>query len=186
MGNIYGKTSYFDTTVVESAIKNCGITKQKLSVMVLGKDASYLSTALNTGKINTEVLKKLCAFLSLEFDTIVVVMEDKQTPQKEQKQPEVTVQNIPQLDTLILGLNQLYEMQKLQNEGINNLLEQIKITNTKINRLENALGQIVNHSIAIKDTLTNQYNSVRDIKSSTATINGRVRDILNQELKEKK
>ena len=93
------------------------------------------------------------------------------------------MQNIPQLDTLILGLNQLYEMQKLQNEGVNNLLEQIKITNTKINRLENALGQIVNHSIAIKDPLTNQHNSIRDIKSSTATINGRVRDILNQELK---
>lgn len=186
MGNIYGKTSYFDTTVVENAIKNCGITKQKLSTMVLGKDASYLSNAVNTGKINTELLKKLCEFLSLEFDKTVVVMEDKQTPQKEQKQPEVTVQNIPQLDTLILGLNQLYEIQKLQNEGINNLLEQIKITNTKINRLENALGQIVNHSIAIKDTLTNQYNNIRDIKSSTATINGRVRDILNQELKEKK
>ena len=85
MGNIYGKTSYFDTTVVENAIKICGITKQKLSTMVLDKDASYLSNALSNGKINTESLKKLCEFLSLEFDKTVVVMEDKYTPQKEQK-----------------------------------------------------------------------------------------------------
>lgn len=176
--SIYGKTTYFDTTAIKKVITDCGIPYNKISTMVLNKDASYLSNAISAGKMNTDCLKSLCAFLSLEYDDIVVVIEPEKP--KKQEVTEVPTTNIPQLDVLIVGLNQLYETQKLEAECLKNILEQTKITNTKINRLENALGQIVNHAIAIKDQQTNIHNNIRDIKSSTATISGRTKDIYNK------
>lgn len=183
MARIYGKSTYFDTTAVNEAIKKCNVPKGKLSKMVLGAADSYLSNALVEGKMNEELLKKLCAFLSLDFEKVVVVIEDvpKKVPEQKEVAPTPSA-NSQQLDILIVGLNQIYDMMKLQNECLTNILEQMKIANTRIKRMESTESEVIKNVILTKNVITDAHNSIRDIKSSTATINGRVRDLLNKEL----
>ena len=177
MATITTKTVYFDTTAITEALKKTGLTKGKISTMLLGRDQSYLSNATINGKINADDLKKLCDFLSLDYDkTVVVIEESKDAPKKESAIVDAK-NNSQQLDLLIVGINKMYETQKAQNELIGNLLVELKATNTKINRLENALGQIVSNAIEVKQNTQNELTAVKEIKSSCATISGRLRDM---------
>lgn len=177
MGAVYSdKVTYFNAEALEKAIKKIGIGKNKLSTMVMGRDASYLSNAITNGRANKEDLKKLCDFLSLDYDSVVI---DKPQPETVDK-PKSTPKDIVNLDALILGVNQLYQIEKTNSETMKEILEQLRVTNTKINRLENALGQTVSNVIEIKNTTNNNNTAIKEIKSSCNTMQGRLRDMINK------
>ena len=170
---ISDKVTRFNAEVVSEAINKCGIPKNKLSSMVLGRDQSYISNALAQQKCNKEDLKKLCEFISIDYESVVI--EDTPQPKEESKP---TVGNNTNVDMLIVGLNKLCEIEAENGEKLDAILEQIKVTNTKTNRLENALGTAVSNIIEIKNT-TNDNNSIlKDLKSQGAVISGRLRDMV--------
>ena len=144
----------------------------KISTFILGADQTYYSKSINSGTININQLDKLCAYYDLDKNDYIVTTEEPKP---------VTIDstsNNGQLDTIIVGLNVLYEAQKQNNELMSQMLEQLKIVNTRVNRLENAIGQIVSNSIQIKELGEEAYKETKEVKSSVAIINGRVRDIL--------
>ena len=167
-----------NTEKLFKAVKDSSISASKIATMVLNRDDSYLTTVKTRGTMIEEDLNKLCMFLSLRVEDVVV-----NEPEKKEEPKTVAPQSnhsVAQLETLIVGLNTMYEAQKLQNECLNNILEQMKVTNTKINRLENALGQIVTNSIQIKENTGDSRDLLRDIKSTGAIISGRLRDLIGK------
>lgn len=169
-----------DVEKLWKSIKACGISAGNLATMVLNRDKSYLTTVKTRGTMIEQDLIKLCAFLSIKVEDITIKPPVKEESEPILKNEKTTLNTAPQLELLILGLNQIYEAQKLQNEAINNMLIEIKATSTKINRLENALGQIVTNSIQIKENTGDSRDLLRDIKSTGAIISGRLRDLIGK------
>ena len=173
-GYVSDKVTRFDSKAVETAIKKCGIPKGKLSTMVLGRDASYLSNATIQGKCNKEDLKKLCEFISLDYNAIVIVDEPKPQPAEKRQ----SVGNDANIDLLIVGLKNLCEIEQANGAKLDAILTEIRGTNTKLNRIENAVGQAVSNVIEVKNT-TNANNTIlKDLKSTGAVISGRLRDMV--------
>lgn len=164
--------------VLWSAIKGSGITAGNLATMVLNRDKSYLTTVKTRGTMVKEDLEKLCTFLSVNIDDVLI--KEEKPVVKEPVKPASNQSANAQLDMLIVGLNKMYEAQRLQNETLNNLLIEVKAGNAKTNRLENALGQIIPNLIQIKTTVDNSRDLIRDIKSTGATISGRLRDLIGK------
>ena len=169
-GYVTEKVTRFDAEAVKQAIAKSGIPSTKLSSMVLSRDASYLSNAITNAKCNKEDLKKLCEFINLDYNAIVITDEPKEATQ--------TVGNNSNLDLLIVGLNKLVEIEKANSSKYDAILEQIRVTNTKLERIEKTINQISGNVVEVK-TVTNANNNVlKDVKSQGAVTNGRLRDML--------
>lgn len=153
-----------------TAIKKSGITMTKLSVMVLGRGNTYISEALRDKRCNKEDLMKLCSFLDLNYDDVVITEIPKIEVEK-------TPSEVINLDALILGVNQLYQIEKANNELMTQMLEQMKVTNAKLARMENITGQTHANVIQIKDSIKESISVQREEKSSVATMSGRLKDI---------
>ena len=161
---------------LRSAIDKMGLTMNKVSTMILGLDQSYVSKACKQGSMNDIYLRKLCEFFSLDYDSIII----KPEPPKLGLEP-VMPQNptTAPLETLIVGLNTVYEQHKETNEILKELLVEIKALNVKQNRLENALGQIVSNSIAMKEHIVEMKEQHNYLKSQANITNGRLKDLVN-------
>lgn len=162
----------FNSEIVQKAIKDSGVTMSKLSKLVINRDQTYVSKALIDGKCNKDDLKKLCEFLDVKYDD--VIMLDESTTVKP------VIGNNANLDLLVAGLNRLCEIEKANGEKLDNILTEIKSTNTKTNRLENALGQVVGNVIEIKNTENANNGLLKDLKSTGAVISGRLRDMVGK------
>lgn len=166
-------TVIFDNDKLSAAIKKSGITMNKLSKLVLNRGDTYVSEALKYGRCNSEDLKKLCDFLDLNYDDMIVKVPEN--PVKEEVLPKPS--EVVNLDALILGVNQLYQIEKQNGELLGQLVEQVRATNVKLSRFENLIGQMHVSTLAIKETAKDVENVMRENKSSVAGIAGRVRDL---------
>ncbi len=169
----------FDAEALNNAITKSGISRKNIATMVLKRDQSYISNACKKGTINPSDLRKLCEFLSLDYNMVVIMEKPKAevVPTKEKAQAA----DNKLLETLIISLNSLLETEKQNQKLLGEILQEVKVNNTKTNRLENAMGQMVSSTLVVKEAVTGDLmNYVRDTKSSTATISGRVKDLLNE------
>lgn len=142
------KSTYFKTEALKKAIDDSHIPMIKISTMILGMEQTYVSKSLRDGKISKDKLKKLCDFFGLTYEDMIITPIPKKEPEvKEIKAPS----DVVNLDALILGINQLYQIEKSNNELLSQLLEQMKVSNAKVNRLENVIGQIHTNVIQIKE-----------------------------------
>jgi len=159
-------------------IKKSGITQDKLSVMVLGKNAAFISQSISRGTFDAEQLQKLCSFLGIDYEECIL----KEVPKKEEsvKKDEKLADATPHLETLIVGMNTMYEMQKEYNTTLKDLLVEIKALNAKQNRIENALGQLVQNSIITKENTNKICDSANSIRSQLNLANGRLKDLVDE------
>lgn len=171
-GGLKKDTVLIDSDKLLDAIKKSGITMTKLSTMVLGRGSTYISESLRDSRCSLADLKKLCDFLDLNCGEII---KSPETPAvaDEQKAPAPTIN----LDALILGINNLYQIEKDNAELMKQLVEQVRATNVKLGRFENLLGQMHASTLGIKENTKDIESLCRDTKSSVAGIAGRVRDI---------
>ena len=176
MGASDGKFVVPNADVIWSAIKKSGIPQDRLSVMVLGKNSAYISQALSRGSFERENLKKLCEFLGINYDDAVVKVAPKEDVAVASNNTEVT---IPHLETLIVGMNTMYEMQKEYSATMKDLLVEIRALNTKQNRIENALGQLVQNSIITKENTNKICDSTNAVRSQLNLANGRLKDLVD-------
>lgn len=151
------------------AIDNCKIPAIKLSTSVMGKGSTYISEMLRSGTSNPDALKKLCDFLSLDYTKAVDIPS---------KAVEVDSSNI-NLDAVILGITQLYKIEQANNELMTEILQELKVANQKSARLEGIVQTAVSSLASMKINSDELKPVVREIKSSTATINGRVKDLIS-------
>lgn len=169
----------FNVKMCKEAMDKINIAQGVVSKMVLGRDPSFISNSCARGTMNKDDLKKLCEFLSIEYNTII-----KPEPKKEEPKSEHLATSIAHgqaVDTLIIGLNSLYELEKQNNKLMQDILKELQVNNTKTNRLENALGQIVSNTLVIRDTMNNSIvNYLRDTKSGVAVISGRTKELLGK------
>ena len=171
-GVLTDKVVKFNSEIMQRAIKDSGITMNKLSRLVINRDPTYVSKAMNEGKCNKDDLKKLCEFLDVKYDEVIMLDESTAT--------KPVVGNDANIDLLIAGLNRLCEIEKANGEKLDAVLTEIKATNTKTNRLENALGQVVGNVIEIKNTENANNGLLKDLKSTGAVISGRLRDMVGK------
>lgn len=162
----------FNSEIMQKAVKDSGVTMSKLSKLVINRDQTYVSKALTDGKCNKDDLKKLCEFLDVKYDDVIMLDEATTT--------KPVIGNNANLDLLIAGLNRLCEIEKANGEKLDNILTEIKSTNAKTNRLENALGQVVGNVIEIKNTENANNGLLKDLKSTGAVISGRLRDMVGK------
>lgn len=176
-------------------IKRAGITQDKLSTMVLGKNASYISQSISRGSFDAENLRKLCEFLSISYDECVV-SEIKRAEKVELSTGE-NADIVPYIQTLVAGLNTMYESQKEYAETmkqyvervgvlIKGLSDEVKTINAKQNRLENALGQIVQNSLITKENTAKVSDSVSAVRSQLNIANNKLKELVDLEKKNEK
>lgn len=170
-----GQYVNINSQMLSDAIKKSGLDQTRLSTMLLGKNNAYISQSIVRGTFDKDELQKLCTFLGIEYKLVVVTAE--MLKQKEIVNPKDNVPIVPQLETLICGTNLMYENQGKMIELMEQMLIEIKALNAKQNRLENALGQIVQNSIMVKDNTAKLHDDNSSIKSTLNLINGRVKDI---------
>ena len=105
MGDIKDYMVKVDADKLNSAIMKSGITKGKLSRMILNRDQSYLSNVSTKAvpTMNEADLKKLCEFLDLNMNDLII----EETPKVVKTM--ATPKDVVNLDALILGINQLYQ-----------------------------------------------------------------------------
>ena len=169
-----------DQDKLNVAISKCNIAKDKLSTMVLNKNNSYIAQSIIRGTFDIEALKKLCSFLNVEYESVI---KKSETPLVV---PEVKSDDVSaKMETLIVGLNTLYEEQKSIHEDnqklaeiMTQMLQELKVLNAKQNRLENALGQIVSNVLIVKDNSNKVLDRETEIKSQINLVSGRVKDII--------
>lgn len=162
----------FNSDAIQKAIKDSSIPMNKLSKLVINRDPTYVSKAVADGKCNKEDLKKLCEFLDVKYDEVIMLDEETTVKPK--------VGNDTNVDMLIVGLNKLCEIEAKNAEKLDLILTELKATNTKSNRIENALGQIVGNVIEIKNTENANNGLLKDLKSTGAVLSGRLRDLLGK------
>lgn len=160
----------FDVNKVRKAVEICGTPGVKLSQFVLGKSPEFISKCLSTGRMEIEALKKLCEFLSLKYDDVLIEMPEIKSTQKDDNLKT-------SLDLLLVAMTELTEHVKKQNEMLEEIVTQSKANNVKSNRFENALGQTVSNTIAIKDTLADIVKQGNERNSALNMTTGRLKDI---------
>lgn len=170
-----GQYVSINAQMLSEAIKKSGVDQTKLSTMLLGKNNAYISQSITRGTFDKSELQKLCMFLNIDYDLVVVV--PKMLKQETTVNPKEDSLAIPQLETLICGTNFMYENQKKMLELMEQMLVEIKALSVKQNRLENALGQIVQNSLIIKDTTDKLHDDNSNIRSTLNLISGRAKDI---------
>lgn len=162
-----------DGKKVRDAIAKTGLSLDRISTVVLNRDQSYISKATNRNAIGIAELKKLCEFLALDYDSLVIQKEEPVTA----NQTKETNLSQASLETIIVGTNLMYENQKKMIEVMEQMLIEIKALNAKQNRLENALGQIVQNTVVLKENTTKSIEKANDLKSTVNIISGRVKDL---------
>jgi len=167
--------------IIES-IKKSGISQDKLSTMVLGKNSAYISQSISRGSFDAENLKRLCEFLGVEYETCIV----SDVPKKAETVELSTGENadvVPYIQTMVAGLNTMYNMQKEYIESmksaIKELTEEIKSLNAKQNRLENALGQIVQSSLITKENTGKAVDTMSAVRSQMNMANSKLKELVD-------
>lgn len=169
------RVTYFKVEPVKKAIEDSKIPMVKISTMILGMEQTYVSKSLRDGKINKDKFKVLCDFFGLEYDNLIITPIPKVVTEEKKELP--TPSQVINLDALILGINNLYQIEKDNAELMKQLVEQVRATNVKLGRFENLLGQMHASTLGIKENTKDIESLCRDTKSSIAGIAGRVRDI---------
>lgn len=159
----------FDSDKVRKMIKEKDISQQTIAELVLNVTSSAFYNYLTRGEMEKEKLIKLCKLIGTSIDNVMI---DAPKPEKIE-----TTENGKTLETILLGLNQVFQMQKEYNETMKNLLIEIKALNTKQNRLENALGQIVVNTLGSRDNSEKMLGKMTDTNSTLNIISGRVKDM---------
>ena len=169
--------TYFDGAKVRSALEKMNVSLEKVSTLVLGKEGSYISKTTNKGRIQIEDLKKLCEFCSIRYEDVIVAPPDPTvtTQVVENKSDSLTV---APLETVIVGLNTMYENQNKMCAVLDQLLVELKALNVKQNRLENALGQAVTNMLIVKENTNKIVDAQNHLKSQSNIISGRARDLV--------
>lgn len=171
-----GKFVDIDVEVLNKAIDKSGLDKVKLSSMLLGKNTAYISQSLIRGTFAIAELKKLCEFLGISVDSCIKKSEPPLVVPEPSKNADDTS---AKLETVIVGVGTLYEEQKKLTDLISQMLVELKALNAKQNRLENALGQIVQTSLVVKENTNKISDKQGEIKSQMNIISGRTKDIVN-------
>lgn len=167
----------FDVSTIKAAISKSSISQKVITKMVLNRDPSFLSNSYTRGTMNKEDLKKLCEFLSLDYDSVVVAQAET-TPAKDKTTAIAHGQSI---DTLIVGLNAIYEIEKENNKLLTDLLQELKVSNTKAGRFENIMGQVHSNILIMKESMSkDMIPYIRDTKTATATMSGRMKELLSK------
>ena len=173
--NVDGRKLDYDIKKIEG--KNFKGTR--ISTFILKRDFSYYSKVVRTGVCNVDDFKTLCAYYELKEDDYIIKKEEPKEITHNEETTK-TPSQIVNLDALIIGINNLYQIEKANNENIGELLRELKVTNTKINRLENVLGQLLTNSIPIKENSHKMVSALTDTRSTVATIQGRVKELLGK------
>lgn len=103
----------FDGKRIADELKKRKIKQITASQFVMIKKQSYLTECISRGYISEESLKKLCGFLGIDVNS-VIIKESEPEPKKEPKQFN--------FEDLIVGLNSLYNLE-------NKILAEIKAQN---------------------------------------------------------
>ena len=163
----------FEPEKIKVALKSCGVQITKVSALVLGKSPEYISKALSTGRMDTEALKKFCEFLSVKYDDIILT--EPKAPKAKPAQVDDNLKTT--LDLLLVAMTDVSEQLKKQNELMEEIVTQVKASSVKANRFENAVGQTLSNTIAIKDTLTDIVKQGNERNSALNMVTGRLKDI---------
>lgn len=162
----------FDVATVKEAINKSGISQKVITKMVLNRDPSFLSNSYTRGTMNQPDLKKLCEFLSLDYSVVATAEVSNDV------KPSVHNQSV---DTLIVGLNSIIELEKANNALLTELLQELKVSNTKASRFENIMGQVHSNILILKESMGKDVVPyLRDTKTATATISGRMKELLGK------
>lgn len=175
---------------LRKALEDFGIPITRLSSMVLNRCNSYISGCLKDQSMAKEDFESLCKFINVKAADYVLTEPSpitKAVEKKVEKVSERTVEAIDynnKIDTLIVGLNVLYEEQSNTNQLLTQLLQEIKVSNAKFDRMEkrvgsidNASGQILSKVIGLKEHGEEVDDALVKIKSALNTISGRAGDI---------
>ena len=184
----------FNNDIIAKKLEEKGVSGKKVSSVILERSSNYISSCLKRQLIGEKELKRLCMFLDVNYDDVLIIEPEI----VEEKVEEVVKNNavpdstcIPdyndKIDLLTVGINTLYEGQCETNNLLKELIQEIKVTNQKlerveqkVNTIENAVGQTVSKSIMILDTQKNIETHLRDAKSTLAIIKGRTTDIKDE------
>lgn len=174
----------FNVEKLKEAIEASGIPATKLSSMVLNRGTAYISNTCDVkgGRMGREDLERLCKFLDISFDALVIKDEPKPV---EKVDAPVDKAKAEQLDTLVVGLNVIFEEFQKLNALMDTLAREQKVTNTVLSRMEqrlgsidNSNGQILAKAIKSNDNEEEISEAVGKIKSGISIIQGRTKDIL--------
>ena len=177
--NVDGRKLDYDIKKIEG--KNFKGTR--ISTFILKRDFSYYSKVVRTGVCNVDDFKTLCAYYELKEDDYIIKKEEP-TKVTSAETASKTPSQIVNLDALIVGINKMYQIQK-DNSGIMlEMLQELENANKKINSLENALGQIVNNIIPIKENTdavrsdaSKMVNTLAETRSAVNIIQGRIKEL---------
>ena len=188
MGNVK-----INSIKLKNALEDSPISVSKLSSMVLNRGTSYISGCIRDSSMGEEDLNTLCRFLNLKPADYILTehtesnhLTNKKT-EKEQKNTSETIDYNSKLDTLIVGLNVMYEEQSKTNKLLQQLIEMMSNNGNKIENIEQRIKSIDNSSgqTLAKITEMKEYeeeiaDSIIKLKSSVNTVSGRTNDILRK------
>ena len=183
--SIHSTSVNINSEKLSKAIRDSGISYGKLSKLVLKRGNNYINSCLQKGTINKTDLDLICEFLGVKPDKFVIEVKEEKIEKPVVKRESGPAVLSKDMDTVLVGIQVMYEEQKKTNELISELLKEIKAQNVKMDRVEkristveNAVGQILPKLIMVNDHEEDIVQYLRDIKSSTAILNGRTKDIL--------
>ena len=173
----------FNSEVFEAEVKKNKINKQKLALAVLDISTSSYARYMSKGEMPKELLEKACEYCKIDIHK---VLNPVKNPEVEvEKKPATIQQNDSEL--LVVGMNCILEDQKAMVKLLTDLVDQIKISNQKLSRieekmhtLENATGACVSNLIQVKDNTKATVETIERVRSNTALISGRVKDLTDK------
>ncbi|MBO5609122.1 MAG: hypothetical protein J5929_01940 [Eubacterium sp.] len=179
-----------DVEKLKTDLDKSGITANKLSTVVLNKSKSYLSLCFGKEYMYKDDLITLCDFLNMNPEDYII-QEIIKEPVEKTKLNESDA-SMEALNGIVKELDLILDEFRKNNEVLTGTLKALQDINEKVGKieqkqhsLENALGQIVSKNIQISEDINDSKEHLRSIKSSTAIISGRTKDIYDK-LTEKK
>ena len=185
----------FNTDIVKRRLSESGNSSIKLSTMLLNKSSNYISGSLDRGRMGEEELKKLCKFIDVKYEDVVIIPSEEPVKEPEAKSSSGNAgyDYNDKIDLLTVGVNTLYETQSDTNALLKDLIQELRATNTKlermekrINSIETAAGQVVSKVIVANESHTEVSGHLREIKSTLAIVKGRTKDICDALTKDTK
>lgn len=172
----------FNKEKLEAALKKNGISKNKIAVVALDRNTSFIYDCIKYNCMMPEDdLKKLSEYLGVSYEKFIDMPEPVEVTVK--KEPEMLSHSDSEL--LVVGMNCILEDQKAMVKILSDILTEIKASNQKINRLEeklnhieNASGASVSNLMQIKDNLKESKQQLDYIRSNSRTIDCRLRDYI--------
>ena len=167
----------FDGEKLGQICKKKSLSLTRLSIVLCNRSSNFLSTAIRRGTIDKEALQMLCDGLDIDINELSAKPENEELVEAKAEKTND--------DTIVLAIQVLYDEQKKTNDILQQLLVEIKGVNAKSGRIEgrmstieNAVGQLHTNVLKSNETLDYIYKEAKEVKSSVATVNGRVKDIL--------